>query len=195
MKKVFFKLNNLGLLVTAKGKVLINFQSRLFPIKVLDKTLTRESTPGPTTEPQVAKEPAAEPEVAKEPVKIKKKKKTKRKISSLTLCEKLLNEIKEEEKSINEQICNKFFNYHYQSFLLKHLYENNQNKNDKILKNMKKFPKQMLQRLRITIAQLKADNASKNLLNEIRQILYFCIKQKKLLKKYTTTNTINSKKL
>ena len=53
----------------------------------------------------------------------------------------------------------------------------------------------MLQRLRIAIAQLKADNASKNLLNEIRQILYFCIKQKKLLKKYTTTNTINSKKL
>ena len=50
----------------------------------------------------------------------------------------------------------------------------------------------MLQRLRIAIAQLKADNASENLLNEI---LYFCIKQKKLLKKYTTTNTINSKKL
>ena len=72
---VFFKSNNLGLLVTAKGKVLISFQSRLFPIKILDKTLTRESTPGPTTEPQVAKEPAAEPEVAKEPVKIKKKKK------------------------------------------------------------------------------------------------------------------------
>ena len=141
MKKVFFKLNNLGLLVTAKGKVLISFQSRLFPIKILDKTLTRESTPGPTTEPQVAKEPAAEPEVAKEPVKIKKKTKTKRKISSLTLCEKLLNEIKEEEKSINEQICNKFFDYHYQSFLLKDLYENNQNKNDKILKNMKKISK------------------------------------------------------
>ena len=57
------------------------------------------------------------------------------------MCEKLLNEIKEEEKSINEQICNKFFNYHYQSFLLKDLYENNQNKNDKILKNMKKISK------------------------------------------------------
>ena len=51
----------------------------------------------------------------------------------------MLNEIKEEEKSINEQICNKFFDYHYQSFLLKDLYENNQNKNDKILKNMKKI--------------------------------------------------------
>ena len=75
MKKVFFKLNNLGLLVTAKGKVLISFQSRLFPMKILDKILTSESTPRPTTEPQVAKEPAAEPEVAKEPVKIKKKQK------------------------------------------------------------------------------------------------------------------------
>ena len=71
---VFFKSNNLGLLVTAKGKVLISFQRRLFPIKILDKTLTRESTPGPTTEPQAAKGPAAEPEVAKEPVKIKKNK-------------------------------------------------------------------------------------------------------------------------
>ena len=44
-------------------------------MKILDKILTSESTPRPTTEPQVAKEPAAEPEVAKEPVKIKKKQK------------------------------------------------------------------------------------------------------------------------
>ena len=33
-------------------------------------------------------------------------------------------------------------------------------------------PKQMLQRLPITLAQVKAGNNSENLLNEIRQIVY-----------------------
>ena len=43
-------------------------------------------------------------------------------------------------------------------------------------------PKQMLQIFPIALAQVKAGNTSENLLNEIRQIIYFCIKQKKLLK-------------
>ena len=47
-------------------------------------------------------------------------------------------------------------------------------------------PKQILRRLLITLAQVKAGNTSENLLNEIRQIYILCIKQKKLLKKYTT---------
>ena len=47
-------------------------------------------------------------------------------------------------------------------------------------------PKQMLQRLSIVMAQVKASNASKNLLNEIRQIIYFWYREKILLKKYTT---------
>ena len=34
-------------------------------------------------------------------------------------------------------------------------------------------PKQMLQRLLIALAQVKAGNTSENLLNEIRQIIYF----------------------
>ena len=50
--------------------------------------------------------------------------------------------------------------------------------------------KQMLQRLAVALAQLKAGNTFENLLNEIRQIIlnhiFFSIKQKKLLKKYTT---------
>ena len=33
-------------------------------------------------------------------------------------------------------------------------------------------PKQMLQRLSITLAQAEAGNTSENLLNEIRQIIY-----------------------
>ena len=35
--------------------------------------------------------------------------------------------------------------------------------------------KQMLQRLPIALAQVKADNTSENLLNEIRQIMYFFV--------------------
>ena len=48
-------------------------------------------------------------------------------------------------------------------------------------------PKQMLQRLPIALAQVKAGNNSENLLNEIRQIIYSLYQSKKLLKKYTTT--------
>ena len=46
-------------------------------------------------------------------------------------------------------------------------------------------PKQMLQILPITFAQVKAGNASENLQNEIRQFI-LCIEQKKPLRKYTT---------
>ena len=52
-------------------------------------------------------------------------------------------------------------------------------------------PKQMLQRLPKSLAQVKAGNTSEKLLNEIRQIIYSLYrakeitKKKKLLKKYT----------
>ena len=48
-------------------------------------------------------------------------------------------------------------------------------------------PNQMLKRLPIALAQVKAGNNSESLLNEIRQIVYSYIDQKKLLKKYTIT--------
>ena len=48
-------------------------------------------------------------------------------------------------------------------------------------------PNQMLKRLPIALAQIKAGNNSESLLNDIRQIIYSYIDQKKLLKKYTTT--------
>ena len=41
----------------------------------------------------------------------------------------------------------------------------------------------MLQRLPIALAQLKADNNSESLLNEIRQIVYSLYQSKKLQKK------------
>ena len=47
-------------------------------------------------------------------------------------------------------------------------------------------PKQMLQRLPIALAQIKAGNNSQSLLNEIRQIFTLCINPKKLPKKYIT---------
>ena len=44
-------------------------------------------------------------------------------------------------------------------------------------------PKQMLQRLPIALAQVKAGNNSENLLNEIRQIVYSLYQWKKITKK------------
>ena len=44
-------------------------------------------------------------------------------------------------------------------------------------------PKQMLQRLPIALAQVKAGNNSENLLNEIRQIVYFLYQSKEITKK------------
>ena len=51
-------------------------------------------------------------------------------------------------------------------------------------------PKQMLQRLPIALAQVKADNTSQNLLNEIRQIIY----SKEITKK-VYSNIMNSIKV
>ena len=48
-------------------------------------------------------------------------------------------------------------------------------------------PNQMLKRLPIALAQVKAGNNSESLLNEIRQIVYSLFDQKKLLKTYATT--------
>ena len=55
-------------------------------------------------------------------------------------------------------------------------------------------PKQMLQRLPIALAQVKAGNTSENLLNEIRQIIYSLYRAKIITKK-VYNNTMNSTKL
>ena len=47
-------------------------------------------------------------------------------------------------------------------------------------------PKQILQRLTIALAQVKAGNTYEILLNETREIINYCTKKNKLLKKYTT---------
>ena len=48
-------------------------------------------------------------------------------------------------------------------------------------------PKQMLERLPIALAKVKARNSSGNLLNDIRQIVYSLHQSKTLLEKYTIT--------
>ena len=48
-------------------------------------------------------------------------------------------------------------------------------------------PKQMIQRLPIALAQIKAGSDSEILLNEIRQIVYSLYQSKKITKKYKTT--------
>ena len=45
------------------------------------------------------------------------------------------------------------------------------------------IPKQMIQRLQITLAQVKAGNNSESLLNEIRQIVYSLYQSKQITKK------------
>ena len=55
-------------------------------------------------------------------------------------------------------------------------------------------PKQMLQRLPIAPVQVKADNTSKNLLNEIPQIIYSLYWKKEVTKK-VYNNIMNSIKL
>ena len=44
----------------------------------------------------------------------------------------------------------------------------------------------MLQRLPITLAQVKVDNMSENLLDEICQIIYSLYQEKEVTKKYIT---------
>ena len=62
------------------------------------------------------------------------------------------------------------------------LYKSKQNKTER--RGLKILtPKQMLQRLPIALAQVKAGNNSENLLNEIRQIIYSLYQSKEITKK------------
>ena len=60
----------------------------------------------------------------------------------------------------------------------RYIYKSRQGKRLKVL-----TPKQMLQRLPIALAQIKAGNNSESLLNEIRQIVYSLYQSKEITKK------------
>ena len=75
-----------------------------------------------------AKRKAAKEEPETKPSKAKTK-------SPLELREEFINEIKNDEKHINDQIFKKIFFYHTPLFLAKDLYNSNQIRNDGILKH------------------------------------------------------------
>ena len=52
----------------------------------------------------------------------------------------------------------------------------------------------MLQRLPIALAQVKACNTSENLLNEVRQVMYYLYREKEITKK-AYNNIMNPLKL
>ena len=66
----------------------------------------------------------------------------------------------------------------YAKNVSKNIFESKQGTGLKIL-----TPKQMLQRLPIALAQVKAGNNSESLLNEIRQIVYSLYQSKEITKK------------
>ena len=66
----------------------------------------------------------------------------------------------------------------YTKNMSKNIFKSKQGTRLKIL-----TPKQMLQRLPIALAQIKAGNNSESLLNEIRQIVYSLYESKKITKK------------
>ena len=77
----------------------------------------------------------------------------------------------------------------YAKNMSKNIYESKQGIGLKIL-----TPKQMLQRLPIALAQIKAGNNSKSLLNEIRQTVYSLYQSKEITKK-VCNNIIKSIKV
>ena len=129
----------------------------MFPIKKLHKILTRETTPEPAAETEVIKEPATEPKLATKVTKTK----TKQKISSSKFDEKFLNKSKMKKKNM---------------FLIKVLYEGNQNKKDKIVKNIN----ESLINLRSSInsKEIRENENLKKIVNIVEKIMDFN-KQKK----------------
>ena len=114
-----------------------------------------------------------------------------------------MNEIIADKKNINNQIFLDYFKYQNWSFLVKDLISSKWIKNGNENENLKKvvhivektldfnkqqrgkgvkilIPKQMFQRLPIALVQAKARDTSENLLNEIRQIIYFLYQEKKV---------------
>ena len=77
----------------------------------------------------------------------------------------------------------------YAKSMSRNIYDSKQGTGLKILTS-----KEMLQRLPIALAQIKAGNNSKNLLNQIRQIVYSLYQSKEITKK-VCNNIINSIKV
>ena len=99
LEKMYF-LNNLGLLFSARKKILDNFKSRLFPIKNLNKIPTSEPTPEKAAE--LATEPTPKQATDATPTKHNK--------SKLKLQQAFMNEIIVDKKDINNEIVLNYLN-------------------------------------------------------------------------------------
>ena len=105
----FFKKNSLRLFFGAREKILINFKSRLFQIKNLDKIPTCKPTQNLATEP------------------------TKHSKSKLKLQQEFINEIIADKKEI---ISSNSFRFQNPSFLAKDLIRTKQNQNEQLVNNI-----------------------------------------------------------
>ena len=102
------------------------------------------------------------------------------KISRKTLQqEKIINNL--ERFYVSRQEVINFFRDYTEMFSDANYHAKQNETKGKVLKTL--TPKQMLQRLPITLAQVKASNNSENLLNEIRQIIYSLYQSKEIIKK------------
>ena len=113
------------------------FLIRIFSIKDSISTSEREPTPEPTPESTLEPAPELTPELASNP-RVSDTLKTKRKTLSLKFRQSLLNEIKNEEKDVNNQIFKEYFHYQTPSILKKNLCEAYQIKKEIIVKHLNK---------------------------------------------------------
>ena len=155
IEREFFK-NNLGLLFSAKEKVLNKFKSRLFPIKNFDKIPICESTPEVATEP------------ATEPINYKK--------SKLKLQQEFMNEVIANEKDINYEIFWNYFKYQNPSFLEKDLIKATQAKNEQLVNNVNNGL--IALRKAIIKKQIPENENPKKILDIVEKILDFNKQQK-----------------
>ena len=110
------------MLFSTREKVLKTFKSRLFPRKNFDKI----PTPEPAAEPT--------PEVATEPTETTP---TKHKQSKLKLHKEFMNDIIADQKDIKNEIFLDYFKFQNPPLLVKDLIGNKQNKNEKLVNNIK----------------------------------------------------------
>ena len=93
------------------------------------------------------------------------------------ILEELFKERFDEIKELTDEINQNDLTYYFAIILLKKEFTGkaSDHSNLKILS-----PKQMLQRLPVVLAQVKAGNTSENLLNEVRKIIYSLYRAKEI---------------
>ena len=111
-KAIEKKLNNLGLLFSAKKNVLNNFKSRLFPTIKIEKIPTREPTVDLATRPIKGMRPKSK------------------------LQQEFMNEIIANENDLNDKILWNYFNYQNPFNLAKDLIRATQAKKEQLLDNV-----------------------------------------------------------